>query len=314
MNFSLYVCYFPQLVAGPIERASDFLKSINKLNNNKLNFSHVALEKIVIGFFKKVIVADRLAIYVNHTYNASNPSSLDILIAFYLFAFQIYCDFSGYCDIASGISRILGVNLTENFKQPYLSSSIKEFWSRWHITLSSWFKSYLYIPLGGSRGSSIKTSLNLFCVFLVSGIWHGANWNFLIWGALHGVYLLVEKNFSLPFKIPKLMNQLLTFHLVCFAWIFFRAESFIEALDLISSFLRFDFSSYSLGGSKVELLVGVLGVALIKLYDIAVFYNLDFGLNEFRSSFLGYWVRTGILLFFTVFGVFSQTEFLYFQF
>ena len=313
LNFSLFVCYFPQLVAGPIEKASRLLPKIRCMNNNVLVIDSFVVEKVLVGLFKKIIIADRIAIYINHIYSAETTSSLDIILVFYLFAIQIYCDFSGYCDIAIGISRAFGIKLTENFKQPYFSCSIKEFWGRWHITLSIWFRDYLYIPLGGKYGV-LKGAVNLMIVFLVSGLWHGANWTFVFWGGLHGAFLIMEKYLVPIFKTVVWVKVIMTFHLVSFAWLFFRSSNLVQAFSMIESFLRFDFSSLNLGGSSIELFFGLACFSILIVYDYCLYFKVRL-LDEFRAGcFNNYWFRFASAGFFLVFGVFSQTEFLYFQF
>ena len=181
--YALYVTFFPQLVAGPIERPENLIP--------QLHAEH-GIRKMIVGFFKKLVVADLIATYVNAVYNSPDEArGLSVLIATLLFAVQIYCDFSGYTDIAIGCAQIMGIKLMQNFDRPYISTSIKEFWRRWHISLSSWFQDYLYFPLGGSRCSRPRHLFNLMVVFLVSGLWHGAAWTFVIWGALHGFYQIV---------------------------------------------------------------------------------------------------------------------------
>jgi alginate O-acetyltransferase complex protein AlgI len=231
--FALYVSFFPQLVAGPIERATNLLPQLSKFN--KFDYQRIAsgLRLMLWGMLKKVVVADRLAIYVNQVYNnVDDYSGLPLLFATVFFAFQIYADFSGYSDIAIGGARVMGVDLMTNFKRPYLSRSIKEFWARWHISLSTWFRDYLYIPLGGNRVVKWRWYYNLFITFLISGLWHGANWTFVIWGALHGTYLIAEifiknKQFTaeIPFKVKHVFRVVVTFAFVLVSWVFFRANS-----------------------------------------------------------------------------------------
>lgn len=198
--FAVYVSFFPQLVAGPIERATNLLPQFFEKHNFEYKRAADGLKLMLWGFFKKVVVADRLSSIVNIVYN--DPTSFTgtpLILATIFFAFQIYCDFSGYSDIAIGAAQIMGFRLMDNFKRPYFSRSISEFWKRWHISLSTWFKDYLYIPLGGNRVAIPRWYANLFIVFLVSGLWHGANWTFVIWGALHGIYLILEM-VLLPYK------------------------------------------------------------------------------------------------------------------
>ena len=245
--FFSFVSFFPQLVAGPIERATNLLPQFYK----KRNFNYLkavdGLKQILWGLFKKVVIADNCAIIVNDIFtNYSNYSGSTLILGAILFAFQIYGDFSGYSDIAIGTARLFGFNLMQNFAFPYFSRDIAEFWRRWHISLSTWFRDYLYIPLGGSRGSTNKKIRNIFIIFIVSGFWHGANWTFIIWGALNALYfiplLLLNRNRAnlnvagegkvLP-SIRETANILITFSLTVFAWIFFRADSVTHALSFI---------------------------------------------------------------------------------
>ena len=241
--FALYVAFFPQLVAGPIERSTHLLPQFHK--DKVFDYKRVTdgLKLMLWGFFKKVVIADRLALVVDRVYSEpTRYTGLPLVIATYFFAFQIYCDFSGYSDIAIGGAQVMGYDLMSNFRRPYFSRSVSEFWRRWHISLSSWFRDYLYIPLGGSRVGKPRLGLNLLVTFLVSGLWHGANWTFVIWGALHGSYLVLStwtaslrgeiSTILYLNKFPKvreLVRVMVTFHLVLFAWIFFRADSISDA-------------------------------------------------------------------------------------
>lgn len=247
--FAAYIAFFPKLIAGPIERAGHMLPQFRQ----RVTFDEArvvpSLRLILWGVFKKVAIADRLALYVNAVYAEPEPyHGLPMLVAVFFFAFQIYCDFSAYTDIARGAAGILGFNLIENFHQPYLSRSVREFWRRWHISLSTWFRDYLYFPLGGSRVAFPRMLLNLMIVFVVSGLWHGANWTFVIWGALHGAYMVIETMLArarkpheeaAPHPATAALQILLTFALVCFAWIFFRAPSLESALYVISHLFDF---------------------------------------------------------------------------
>jgi alginate O-acetyltransferase complex protein AlgI len=244
--FAAYIAFFPKLVAGPIERAVHLLPQFRAAVAFDEASVVSALRLILWGAFKKVVVADRLAIYVNAVYaEPQRYHGWPMIAAVIFFAFQIYCDFSAYTDIARGIARILGFDLLENFRQPYLSRSVREFWRRWHISLSTWFRDYLYIPLGGSRVSFLRMLLNLIIVFAVSGLWHGASWTFVIWGALHGGLVVVETLMSrvLPASRPRAftvpLQMLVTFALVCFAWIFFRAPTLDSALYVITHLFEF---------------------------------------------------------------------------
>ena len=264
-DFALYVSFFPQLVAGPIERSTNLLHQFKIYHEFDAKGAALGLRLMVWGFFKKIVVADRLAVIVDTVYN--NPSGYNgvyYIIATVAFAFQIYCDFSGYSDIAIGIARIMGVELMRNFERPYFSKSITEFWRRWHISLSTWFRDYLYFPLGGNRKGYFRTLLNLFIVFLVSGLWHGASWTFVIWGALNGAAIVIEKILGigknagkelyvkqkalenrqrpvllrLAKAIAGIIPMLLTFAFTCFTWVFFRARNLGEAFYMLPRFLQ----------------------------------------------------------------------------
>lgn len=248
-RFALFVSFFPQLVAGPIERATNLLPQFYK----KFNFDEArvssGLSLMLWGMFKKVVIADRLGLYVNAVYN--NPSDWEgwpVFMATFFFAFQIYCDFSGYTDIAIGAARVMGFDLMENFRRPYFARTPSEFWRRWHISLSSWFRDYLYIPLGGSRVRVPRWYLNLLIVFLVSGLWHGAAWTFAVWGGLHGLYMVADVSTrGLRARLAQqlglnqrptaqaLVGVIITFNLVTLAWIFFRANSVADAFLLLNN-------------------------------------------------------------------------------
>ena len=245
--FANYVLYFPQMVAGPIERY-DRLGTELKQEHKPVyqNFSD-GFKLILFGLFVKMTIADNLAPYVNQIYaDPLKYSPSQVFTGLILFSFQIYADFYGYSTIALGSARLMGIRLMDNFKTPYLSKSVSEFWSRWHISLSTWFRDYLYIPLGGNRGNLLRWSINILIVFMVSGLWHGASWTFVIWGALHGVNLLAERFFNkvFNFKIKEtwsLLNLLLllkTFLVTTLIWVFFRAESFSKAKDVFQALTR----------------------------------------------------------------------------
>ena len=249
--FSAFVSFFPQLVAGPIERATNLLPQFKKNRKFDYNQATDGLRQILWGLFKKIVIADNCAIFVNQIFNNYNDySGSTLVLGAILFAFQIYGDFSGYSDIAIGTARLFGFNLMQNFAFPYFSRDIAEFWRRWHISLSTWFRDYLYIPLGGSRGSTNRKIRNIFIIFIVSGFWHGANWKFIVWGALNALYFMplfllrrnrtnldiAAKGSLLP-SISEVVNISLTFSLTVFAWIFFRADSVTHALSFIKHIL-----------------------------------------------------------------------------
>ncbi|MCU7931863.1 MAG: MBOAT family protein [Candidatus Thiodiazotropha sp. (ex Codakia rugifera)] len=260
LDFSVYVSFFPQLVAGPIERSKDLLPQIvNTRTFTKGAFSE-GLYHVLIGMFKKVVIADNMAPIANQVFATpvSDLNGTEILIGIYAFAFQIYGDFSGYSSIAQGIAKWLGINLSWNFRMPYFSRTPSEFWQRWHITLSSWLRDYLYIPLGGSRHGVFNTFRNLVLTMFLGGLWHGANWTFAVWGLAHGIILVVyhalepvTKKVLLPGIVGKVVAAVIFFHLVCITWLLFRAENLGQAVamfgQLFHSFTMTDFSLYSLG-------------------------------------------------------------------
>ena len=248
LRFVLYVCFFPQLVAGPIVRANHLLPQFHVRQALEWDNLVVGARRALSGFVKKVVIADGLATVVDPIYASPGEySGLMLLLATYAFAFQIFCDFSGYSDIAIGVARMMGFRFLENFDVPYISRSIQEFWRRWHISLSTWLRDYLYIPLGGNRHGTAATYRNLLITMLLGGLWHGASWNFVIWGALHGVWLAIER-FATRGRTDKRVDQprpqrwwspiaivktLLVFHGVCLTWVFFRARTFSEATSVL---------------------------------------------------------------------------------
>ncbi|MEE9381940.1 MAG: MBOAT family O-acyltransferase [Nannocystaceae bacterium] len=246
-RFAVFVAFWPQLVAGPIERATHLIPQLRKGSPWNSEMAISGFRQVVWGMFKKVVVADRLAIYVDTVYGApENYGGWALLAATYFFAFQIYADFSGYSDIAIGSSKILGIDLMQNFRRPYFALSMGEFWRRWHISLSTWFRDYVYIPLGGNRTSRGRWYLNILIVFVVSGLWHGANWTFLVWGAVHGGVLIIEatlQRYRFAHAVRNLrwlhgVRLLVTFHLALAAWVFFRADSLSDAGVVITGIVR----------------------------------------------------------------------------
>jgi alginate O-acetyltransferase complex protein AlgI len=297
--FSLYVAFFPQLVAGPIERSTNLMPQFYEHMYFDYDRAVSGLRYMLWGMFKKVVVADNLARFVTAAYG--DPSSVSggaLLTATVFFSFQIYCDFSGYSDIAIGAARIMGFRLMRNFDAPYFSRSIAEFWRRWHISLSTWFRDYLYLPLGGSRGGQLFTYRNYMIVFLVSGLWHGAAWTFIIWGGIHGALLVGEDLMRRWFRrpghqgirtlttqglLPSTIRRLVTFSLVTLSWVFFRARSLAEALTIlrrIGGFLaalpgmlftldRHGLSQSALVGQRrVSLLVALYGILVLVVGDL----------------------------------------------
>ena len=242
-KYATFISFFPQLVAGPIERTSNLLPQIIKEHKFSYEKATYGMKIMAWGFFKKVAVADTLAIHVDKIYgNVQNYKGFTLLLASMLFAIQIYCDFSGYSEIAIGTAKLFDIDLMRNFKSPYISASIKEFWSKWHISLSTWFKDYLYIPLGGNRKGKVRHALNLIITFLVSGLWHGANWTYVIWGAIHGIAQVLENSIKKLFGKKKKKNvvqycaSIIGVFLFCtVTWIFFRANTLRDAIYVLKN-------------------------------------------------------------------------------
>ena len=269
IDFLFFVSFFPQLVAGPIVRASDFIPQIyEKLKLTKEDFNR-ALFLIIGGLLKKAVISDYISSnFVDRVFDAPNSyTSFENLMASYGYAIQIYCDFSGYSDIAIGLALLMGFWLPDNFRTPYQSASITEFWRRWHISLSSWLRDYLYISLGGNRKGKIRTYFNLFMTMLLGGLWHGASWKFVVWGVLHGMALVVEKFFGQFIKLPKnvfvrTIQVILTFHFVVFCWLFFRAKDFTTAFQIAENITKLTFNlnqwhTIILGYKNVFLLIAI---------------------------------------------------------
>lgn len=320
ISFAIFVSFFPQLVAGPIERASHLLPQFLKKREFNYKTAITGISLISYGFFKKVVIADRLAIYVNSIFSdINNASTISLLFGIIFFSFQIYADFSGYSLIARGISKLLGFDLMINFNKPYLASSIPDFWRRWHISLSTWFKDYLYIPLGGNRVSKIRNYYNLIIVFLVSGLWHGANWTFVIWGGLHGVYQIIYLQYNKLInpedtknKIRQLINILVVYLSVTFAWIFFRANSFSQAIQYINKILELDFTTNI---TQITANVGLLNLIISFSVIILLYlsYLLPTNLNfQKEKSYIYFNIIT--ILTIILIGINGKAEFIYFQF
>lgn len=326
VDYSLFVSYFPLLVAGPIERATHLLPQLKVSRIFDATKAISGLELMIWGFFKKVVIADNMARIVNQVYGDSAAyDGYSLVLAALAFSFQIYCDFSGYSDIAIGSSRILGIDLLKNFDFPYLSRNIAEFWRRWHISLSSWFRDYVYIPLGGSKGTRLLSIRNVFVIFLVSGFWHGANWTFIVWGAIHALLFIPSFVFASNRKfnqdlvhagkrfpaLSDFFHIAVTFSLVTLAWIFFRAESLPAAYQFIKGIAtnhpgqRFHFESAELMGYAFVFPVFFI-VSIYRLYVKNLLYRtrwvVQFGLSLFLLALI------------TLFGQFSEQSFIYFQF
>ena len=327
--FSAFVCFFPQLVAGPIERATNLLPQF--LKARKFNYDQAAdgMRQILWGLFKKVVVADNCAVFVNAIFDNPDPlSGSTLFMGAVLFAFQIYCDFSGYSDIAIGTSRLFNINLKQNFATPYFSRNIGEFWRRWHISLSTWFRDYLYIPLGGSQGGTWNKIRNVFLIFVVSGFWHGASWNFIVWGGLNALYflpLLLTKNNrnhlntvaegSLFPTYKEILSIGLTFFLTVIAWVFFRADTLTEAVHYLN--LMFSSSFFTVPSFITPKAFMLYTYLLICLFIAVEWVQRDkkFGLSIENLNRPFRWVIYTIVIGVIItFGQFGESEFIYFQF
>jgi alginate O-acetyltransferase complex protein AlgI len=309
LRFATFVCFFPQLMAGPIERARHLLPQFYQFPTVRLqNFTDGA-SLFLVGLFKKMALANYLSFYVERVYE--NPKAFGapaLILATVAFGWQIFFDFSGYTDMARGVAKLMGFNLILNFNNPYLATGLGEFWSRWHISLSSWFRDYVYIPLGGNRGGSLKTYRNLLITFLLSGIWHGAAWTFVIWGALHGVGVVItrelERSAIYRERVPKLLKQAAVFLFVSFTWIFFRAGSLDDALLIVGRIFTAAWQT-----PQIPLLM-VLLVALVWMYQFV--YE-----SRFRDLLKLAVVRVGVVVFMVIYLCLCSSgggAFIYFQF
>lgn len=343
-KYALFVSFFPQLVAGPIERSGNLLNQIGNIENIKV-FNAKRIQDgfmiMLFGYFMKMIISDRAKIFVDMVYHEGEYSKfvgLIPIIATILFAIQIYCDFAGYTYIAIGAAKIMGFDLMNNFNTPYLALSITDFWSRWHISLTNWFKDYLYIPLGGNRKGKVRKYINIFIVFLLSGLWHGASWHFVAWGVIHGVMRIVDdltaklrdKIYSkLGFKEDdfglKIYKITVTFFLVCLAWVFFRAQSVGQAVSIIKNMFKWnpwvltDGSLLNVALDAKEMNVLIVALAILLIVDICRYRNVKL-LELFAKQ---NWIFKGSIIIVTImaillFGIYGSNynaaSFIYFQF
>ena len=335
LRYALFVSFFPQLVAGPIERSSHLLSQLKeKRPFDPDKFKSGAL-MMLWGYFQKMVIADRAALVADMIYGYHAVYSGWVLIlATLLFAVQIYCDFGGYSAIAIGAARILGVDLMQNFRQPYFARSVSEFWRRWHISLSTWFRDYLYIPLGGNRKGLVRKYLNLMITFVLSGLWHGASWTYVVWGALNGAFQIIgdvknrllkkwkrRETFSLV-----LFQRLCTFGLICLTWVFFRAQSIADAFDILRSMFSVnnawiftDGTLLSFGLSTLEWVVLALSIGILFAVDIAREHGVSLGAKLAQQHIVFRWLAyVGVIVFILLFGVygvgFDAGQFIYFQF
>lgn len=317
-KYALFVAFFPQLVAGPIERVKSLLPQFYQKHVFSYDRAISGLKQMLWGYFMKLCVADRLSIYVDGAYNnAVEHNGTTLMVATFLFAFQIYCDFGGYSNIAIGASRIMGFDLMENFRRPYLAQSIKEFWKRWHISLSTWFQDYVYIPLGGNRVPYGRHLLNLVITFILSGVWHGANWTFVLWGTIHGCFLVIQ-NVSgiIDIKIgsnviTKFLRIIFCFILVSFALIFFRSNSIDDAIMILD---RIFTQRGTLFIDNLTLSLGLLSLIILLMKDIVDEYNVKFNFLNSKNQTIQFLTFIALIFYVLLFGVFDGGQFIYFQF
>ncbi len=318
-KYALFVSYFPQLVAGPIERSQNLLPQFDHHHTFKFVNFWRGLRLMIIGFFMKLVVADRLSIYVDAVYNNSDKhSSYSLILATVFFSFQIYCDFAGYSAIAIGAARMMGYKLMTNFRRPYLSRSIGQFWRRWHISLSTWFKDYLYISLGGNRVSTGRLYLNLLITFTISGLWHGANWTFIVWGALNGCYLVAEnfarsKNLTAkPGRLISVVEVAYVFLLINLAWVFFRSATIGQAVSILSEIVHFKGPLF-VPPDPETMIYAAIGIGILLAMEIV------YELSPRPKSVSRHTIGQNLLMLFlliciVLFGVFDGGQFIYFQF
>ncbi len=338
-KYALFVSFFPQLVAGPIERSKNLLNQLKVPHSFDYERVKNGLLLMLYGLFQKMVVADRIAVFVDAVYNEYTGKEGELfLVASILFAVQIYCDFAGYSDVARGAARVLGIELMKNFNNPYSAVSVKDFWSRWHISLSSWFRDYLYIPLGGNRCSAIRKYFNVMTVFVISGLWHGARWGFVFWGLLHGFYQIVgeitqplRKKLCVKIKLNtssfsyRLMKQISVFILVDIAWIFFRTQSITGGVRVINTIISdmnlssfFHGTVYELGVSQTDLTIMMICVvAFVVLDNLRSRINIAEFINRqqlwFRWSC--YLALILLIVYLGAYGSgYSGAQFIYFQF
>lgn len=317
VSFLTYVSFFPQLVAGPIERASNLIPQIEGKREFDLDFFRAGLFQLIFGLFRKIVIADNLAIYVDSVYgNGGIHSSSTLIIATVFYAFQIYFDFAGYSDMAIGAAKMLGFQFERNFNMPYFSKSLTEFWRRWHISLSSWLKDYLYISLGGNRKGVFLTYRNLLLTMLLGGLWHGSTWNFVIWGAIHGVMLGLEKFIFARFNLKNFnaFGYVYTFTLVLISWVFFRAADFDSAIRILANVLDFKFEMPFIGNINT-FLTGLLVLGLGVIFDFYL-VRTNTSLEEYGAKLSSVQMGGGLAVLIVFICLFYSTSdnFIYFQF
>ena len=326
--YAAFISFFPQLVAGPIERTNNLLPQIKAAPDFRYEQAAYGMKLMTWGFFKKLCVADVVAVWSDRVFNdVYNYKGFALILAMFFFTVQIYCDFSGYSDIARGCAKLFGIELMENFKSPYFSASIREFWSRWHISLSTWFRDYVYIPLGGNRCGKLRHNVNLMITFIVSGLWHGANWTFVIWGAVHGLAQVIENAFVPkgyePHGVARAVRVLGTFTFVMLAWVFFRANSIGEAVYVFGNIFTgiADVRTYITDAgyrvfdiSRVDKIAFAMSLSLLFIWEhIAMKRDLFSWLNNHNAIIRYIYIYSMVLVILLV-GHVGQSTFVYFQF
>jgi D-alanyl-lipoteichoic acid acyltransferase DltB (MBOAT superfamily) len=311
--FSLYVMFYPQLLAGPIERPQNLLPQLKREHHYDFENIKSGLMQMAFGFFKKVVIADRLAIYVNNAYaDIDHQNSTSMVIASFFFTFQVYCDFSGYSDIAIGAARVMGIRLMQNFNAPYLAKTIKEFWQKWNISLTTWFRDYIYLPLGGSKNGPFRTNMNIMIIFLISGLWHGANWTFIAWGALNGLFLILapyKDRLLIKYQSPPWIQRIITFSLISISLVFFRANSFSDTFLIFKQIFSLNFTFHIPQYlNSAEMLFSCLLIASLIFKE---YYFLTVSTINTKRFYIQFSLLMVVCYFF---GIFNSDQFLYFQF
>ena len=315
-TYALFVSFFPQLVAGPIERSNNLLPQFKQEHRFDYEAVMSGVRLMLWGYFMKLVLADRCGLYVDAIFNnVDKHNGGSYLVASLIFPFQIYGDFAGYSLIAIGVARVLGFRLMENFRRPYFACTVGEFWHRWHISLSTWFKDYVYIPLGGNRVGRMRNYFNLFVTFVVSGIWHGANWTFLCWGSLHGVLLCIEKALGFSKRrfsgMRKFFHWAVTFVIICFAWIMFRANNLSDAMTVVAGIFTNPGAPYLDYASFIAIMLAMT-VLLIK--EFADEYQWKTHIAESNSWIVRHVYLVMMIAYIILFGVLGGDQFIYFQF
>lgn len=318
-TYALFVSFFPQLVAGPIERSNNLLPQFKQQHHINDEAIMAGIRLMVWGYFMKLVLADRCGLYVDTIFNnVDKHNGGSYLVASILFSFQIYGDFAGYSLIAIGVARILGFRLMENFHRPYFACTIGDFWHRWHISLSTWFKDYVYIPLGGNRVGRLRNYVNLLVTFAISGIWHGANWTFFCWGTLHGLLLCIEKAIGISKReysgVKKIIHRAVTFVFVCFAWILFRANSLSDFLIIVNGLFTNMGTPYVQDVGWGVLIASFAAVLIVVVREYAMECNLMIASVIRNSLFLQCVYISSLIAAISLLGVFGGNQFIYFQF